>query len=282
MVAAAERAGADGIRSMVGSPDRRVPAIALARQLVQEGRVGEVRHVRAQYLQDWLVDPAPPLTWRSTEGPGRKWCPGGRRRPCHRPHPLRHGERLDRCQCHDRDLRASSGRCPAPCAGCPRRSASAAARSPSTTRRSSSPGSPGSPRDLRGDPLRHGPKNSIRLEVNGTRGSLAFDFDDMNVLQVHDATVPSREAGFTRVIVTEPSHPYVEHWWPAGHGPATSSGFTRPGGRPDRWDRPWRRPRAVLRRRPGRAGGARRRRAQRRGPVLLDTVDAVATNGATG
>ena len=49
---------------MVGFNYRRVPAIALARQLVAEGRLGEVRHVRAQYLQDWIVDPEFPLVWR--------------------------------------------------------------------------------------------------------------------------------------------------------------------------------------------------------------------------
>ena len=50
--------------SMVGFTYRRVPAVALARQLVQEGRLGEIRHVRAQYLQDWLADEKSPLTWR--------------------------------------------------------------------------------------------------------------------------------------------------------------------------------------------------------------------------
>src|SRR5664279_2053709 len=64
MVAAAERAGERGVRSMVGFNYRRVPAIALARQLVAEGRLGQVRHVRAQYLQDWIVDPQFPLVWR--------------------------------------------------------------------------------------------------------------------------------------------------------------------------------------------------------------------------
>src|SRR5215210_6429987 len=64
MVAAAERARAAGVRSMVGFNYRRVPAVALARQLVAEGRIGQVRHVRAQYLQDWIVDPEFPLVWR--------------------------------------------------------------------------------------------------------------------------------------------------------------------------------------------------------------------------
>ena len=64
MVAAAERAQQHGVRSMVGFNYRRVPALALARALVAEGRLGEIRHVRAQYLQDWIVDPAFPLVWR--------------------------------------------------------------------------------------------------------------------------------------------------------------------------------------------------------------------------
>jgi predicted dehydrogenase len=62
-----------------------------------------------------------------------------------------------------------------------------------------------------------GRKNTIRLEVNGSLGSIAFDFEAMNELQVHDATVDASVAGFTRVIVTEPTHPYIEAWWPPGH-----------------------------------------------------------------
>ena len=64
MVAAAEKARAAGVRSMVGFTYRRVPAIGLARRLVAEGRIGEIHHVRAQYLQDWIVDPQAPLSWR--------------------------------------------------------------------------------------------------------------------------------------------------------------------------------------------------------------------------
>ena len=64
MAAAAAQASSRGIRSMTGFNYRRVPAVALARELVAEGRIGQIRHVRATYLQDWLVDPAFPLTWR--------------------------------------------------------------------------------------------------------------------------------------------------------------------------------------------------------------------------
>ncbi|MGH3448690.1 MAG: Gfo/Idh/MocA family protein, partial [Nocardioidaceae bacterium] len=64
MVAAADTAAPNGVRSMVGFTYRRVPAIALARRLVEAGRLGTIRQVRAQYLQDWLSDEDAPLTWR--------------------------------------------------------------------------------------------------------------------------------------------------------------------------------------------------------------------------
>ncbi|MGY1988670.1 gfo/Idh/MocA family oxidoreductase, partial [Blastococcus sp. SYSU DS0669] len=66
----------------------------------------------------------------------------------------------------------------------------------------------------------------IRIEVNGSAGSLAFDFEDMNVLQFFDGSEPAETAGFRRIIVTEPEHPYVGAWWPAGHGLGYEHGFT--------------------------------------------------------
>ena len=64
MADAARSARAVGVRSMIGFNYRRVPALALAAELIREGRVGEIRHVRAAYLQDWLSDPATPMSWR--------------------------------------------------------------------------------------------------------------------------------------------------------------------------------------------------------------------------
>ena len=71
-----------------------------------------------------------------------------------------------------------------------------------------------------------GRKNAIRIEINGSRGSLAFDFEDMNVLELFDATEPDETAGFRRILVTEGSHPYVAAWWPPGHGLGYEHGFT--------------------------------------------------------
>lgn len=226
MAAAAERAARQGVRSMVGFTYRRVPAIALARQLVQEGRIGEVRHVRAQYLQDWLVDPQTPLTWRLQKdraGSGALGDIGAHIID------LTHfvtGERITGVSAlletfvrerplpgatHGLSAEASEGRGPVTVDDAAiflgRLSGGALATFEATR-------------------FATGRKNAIRLEVNGSRGSLAFDFEDMNVLHVHDASTDPREGGFTRVVVTEAAHPYVEHWWPAGHGLGYEHGFT--------------------------------------------------------
>jgi predicted dehydrogenase len=58
----------------------------------------------------------------------------------------------------------------------------------------------------------------MRIEVNGSAGSLAFDFEALNELHVYDGRAEARDAGFRRILVTEPDHPYTAAWWPPGHG----------------------------------------------------------------
>jgi predicted dehydrogenase len=62
-----------------------------------------------------------------------------------------------------------------------------------------------------------GHKNGLRVEVNGSLGSLVFDLERMNELDFYDATLDGREQGFTRIMVTESTHPYMSAWWPPGH-----------------------------------------------------------------
>jgi predicted dehydrogenase len=226
MAAAAAEARTHGIRSMVGFTYRRVPAIALARQLVQQGRVGEIRHVRAQYLQDWLVDPETPLTWRMQKdraGSGALGDTGAHIID------LAHfitGERITGVSAttetfvHERPLPGAARGLSAE-AGTGRGAVTVDDAAIFIARLSG-----GALATFEATRFATGRKNSIRLEINGSRGSIAFDFEDMNVLQVHDAEAPGSESGFTRVIVTEPTHPYVEHWWPAGHGLGYEHGFT--------------------------------------------------------
>lgn len=61
-----------------------------------------------------------------------------------------------------------------------------------------------------------GRKNAMRVEVNGSLGSLAFDFESMNELSFFDGS-EGDAAGFRRILVTEPTHPYLGAWWPPGH-----------------------------------------------------------------
>jgi predicted dehydrogenase len=71
-----------------------------------------------------------------------------------------------------------------------------------------------------------GRKNAIRIEVNGSAGSLAFDFEDMNLLHYYDAADDPQTAGFRRILATEPDHPYVGSWWPPGHLLGYEHGFS--------------------------------------------------------
>ena len=226
MVAAAERARAAGVRSMVGFNYRRVPAVSLARRLVAEGRIGQVRHVRAQYLQDWIVDPEFPLVWRlqaEKAGSGALGDIGA------------HIVDMAQFVIDDRLSGVSAltetfvKERPLPAAASGLSASGGSERGPVTVDDAAlflGRFGGGAVASFEATRFATGRKNSIRLEINGSRGSIAFDFEDMNVLHVYDAEASAGEAGFTRVVVTEPTHPYLEHWWPAGHGLGYEHGFT--------------------------------------------------------
>jgi predicted dehydrogenase len=206
MTEAAQAARERGVQSMIGFNYRRVPALALAKELIAEGRLGTVRHVRAAYLQDWLVDSDSPMTWRlnkETAGSGA----------------------LGDIASHAIDqvlfllggtVTEVSGRL--------------------HTFVTSRPGAHG-PEEVTVDDaawatltldtgtiasvevsrMATGQKNSLKLEIYGDKGSLLFDLEAINELGFLDATVPVREQGFRRILVNEPGHPYMAAWWPQGH-----------------------------------------------------------------
>ncbi len=226
MAAAAETAAARGVRSMVGFTYRRVPAIALARRLVAEGRIGEIRHVRAHYLQDWIADPEAPLTWRLDKqlaGSGALGDIGA------------HIIDLTQYLTGDR-VREVSGQLetfvkerPLVAVGAGLSGTATAERGPVTVDDAAvfiARFAGGALGVFEATRFATGRKNSIRIELNGSAGSLAFDFEDMNVLELYDADEPAETAGFRRILVTEPGHPYVDAWWPAGHGLGYEHGFT--------------------------------------------------------
>jgi predicted dehydrogenase len=70
-----------------------------------------------------------------------------------------------------------------------------------------------------------GRKNALRLEVAGSTGAISFDLEHMNSLGFYDATAPDTRQGFANIMVTEPDHPYLSAWWPAGHALGYEHGF---------------------------------------------------------
>ena len=227
MTRAAERAAADGVRAMVGFTYRRVPAISLARQLVAEGRIGTLHHVRAQYLQDWIVDPQAPLSWRLDKQKAGSGALGDIGAHVIDLAQFVTGESVTGVSAvletfvKERPVAESFGGLHG--------TASSTETGPVTVDDAAiflGRMSGGGLATFEATRFAWGRKNAIRLEINGSAGSLAFDFEDMNVLHFFDASQPAAEAGFRRIVVTEPEHAYVAAWWPPGHGLGYEHAFT--------------------------------------------------------
>ncbi len=215
-VAARER----GQLAMVGFNYRRVPATALARRMVAEGRLGALRHLRVTYLQDWLVDPEFPLTWRlrkEAAGSGALGDLGAHIVDLAQylvGEPVAGVSALTETFVRERPLPAGASSGLADAGGGDGRGAVTVDDAALFTARFAS----GAIASFEATRFATGRKNSLRIELNGERGSLAFDLERLNELSYHDHTEPGAHAGFRRILVTEPDHPYLEAWWPPGHG----------------------------------------------------------------
>ncbi|NEC91535.1 Gfo/Idh/MocA family protein [Streptomyces sp. SID12501] len=219
MTAAAEEAERRGQLAMVGFNYRRLPATALARSMVAEGRLGSLRHVRVTYLQDWLVDPEFPLTWRlrkESAGSGALGDLGAHIVDLAQylaGEPLAGVSAITETFVRERPLPGgtTSGLTATATAGAGQVTVDDAAV---FTGRFAS----GALASFEATRYATGRKNALRIELNGERGSLAFDLERLNELAYHDGTEPGTHAGFRRILVTEPDHPYLDAWWPPGHG----------------------------------------------------------------
>ncbi|MDN4171554.1 Gfo/Idh/MocA family oxidoreductase [Nocardioides sp. SOB77] len=214
LVAAAAAAAERGVVTMTGFNYRRVPALALARRMIAEGRIGTVRQVRASYLQDWLVDEAAPMTWRlrrESAGSGVLGDLGS-----HVVDQLHHllGEPVVAASGHLRTFvpERAGDHGPEPvtvddAAWATLETASGVVASVEVSRMATSR------------------KNALQLEVYGTTGSLSFDLERLNELGVDDRALDP-DGGVRRVLVTEATHPYLDAWWPPGHTLGWDSTFT--------------------------------------------------------
>lgn len=213
MQAAVERAGVIG---MVNFNYRRVPAIQLAKQLIDQGRLGTIHHWRAVYLQDWIVDPDFPLVWRLRKeqaGSGALGDIGAHITDLAR---FLIGEisevnGLLSTFIKERPL-------PGAMSGL---SATGSDQHGQVTVDDAAlflarfeNGAVGSFEATR---FATGRKNFNSFEINGSRGSIVFNLERLNELQFYSQDDPPEVQGFRTVLVTEGAHTYMNAWWPPGH-----------------------------------------------------------------
>ena len=215
MFAAAHKAK---VVHMVCHNYRRIPAIALAKRMIGEGALGRIFHFRARYAQDRLADPEFPLDWRlqkETSGCGvhsdinshvidlGRYLVGEFEQVCG----------LLNTFIPERPLVPQSG---------------TLVKSARKMGKVNVPDSAmfigrmenGVLANVEATRYALGRKNHIAIEINGSKGSIYFDFEDMNRLKFYNGDDPKDRRGFRDILVTERDgvQPYVGHWWPPGHG----------------------------------------------------------------
>ena len=213
MVDAVKKAG---VVNMVCHNYRRIPAIAFARKMIEAGDLGTIYHYRARYAQDWIVDPNFPLVWRLQS----KIAGSGT-----------HGD----INAHIIDIARYLVGEFAEVAGqmetfikerpLPSQEGGLAAKGSSKMGKVTVDDAVnfigkfknGALANLEATRFALGRKSGIQVEINGSKGSLYFDFEDMNRLQYFNNADPGDRRGFRSIIVTEGAHPFAGAWWPPGH-----------------------------------------------------------------
>ena len=195
------------VRHMVAFNYRRVPAIVLAKQLIDEGRIGTIRHFNAVYYQDWLVDPTFHMVWRHDVTEGGSGAHGDM-----------NAHTVDLARFLVGEVEAVSG-----------------AKEVFVKERPLEDGSgvgtvtaddalyflarfrEGALGTFMATRFATGRKNYLRLEIFGSEGALVFNLERLNELEFYSRADPEAEQGFRTIMVTESTHPYIGAWWPPGH-----------------------------------------------------------------
>ena len=204
-------------KTMVAFNYRRVPAVALARQLIAEGRIGEIYHWRAVYLQDWIIDPDFPLVWRLEKDKAGSG-----------PHGDLNAHIIDLALHLVGDIDSVVGAdttfieerptLDAVDAGLGAKGGDAMGRvtvdDATLFLARFANGALGSFEATR---FAAGRRNHNRFEINGSKGSLAFNLEKMNELQFYSREDEDHIQGFREIIVGEGNQPFMSAWWPPGH-----------------------------------------------------------------
>ncbi|AIQ35624.1 dehydrogenase [Paenibacillus sp. FSL R5-0345] len=215
MLQAAEDAG---VTHMVGFNYRFSPAVRLAKKLVESGRLGEIYHFRAWFLQDWIIDPEFPLVWRLQKeiaGSGSHGDLGA--------------HLIDLAHFLVGDVKEVIGMSEtfikerplaAEMTGLSAKGDKNAPKGKVTVDDATlflarfANGALGSFEATR---FAAGHRSTNSFEINGSLGSVKFDFERMNELEVYLTSDAEDVQGFRRVLATDPAHEYAEAWWPPGH-----------------------------------------------------------------
>jgi len=194
-----------------------VPALALARQLIQEGEIGDIFHFRGCYQQGWLVDPGFPLAWRlrkAAAGYGSHGDLGAHVVDLAR---FLVGEIQEVCCFQETFIRQRPK---------PEFEDGLVAKAGKEMGEVDVDDASAFLARFRGRQTMgyfevtrygNGHRNQNRIEINGSKGSLIFDMEKMNELEVYLGSDPANLQGFRRVQVGEGVHPYMANWFPAGH-----------------------------------------------------------------
>ena len=215
----ADAVGKAGVLNYLNHNYRRVPAVAYAKKLIDEGKLGTIYHWRSEYLQDWIMDPNFPLTWhlkKESANAGPLWDLGS--------------HSVDLAQFLVGDISAVTAisktfiaERPLPGKGAATFTAGKAESSGTgkvTVDDASfivaefANGVLGSFDTSR---FAGGRKNRNKFEIYGSKGSIAFNFERMNELQYLNREEDTDCQGFRDIIVTQSTHPYAGAWWGPGH-----------------------------------------------------------------
>lgn len=216
----AETAAKAGVVSYLNHNYRRVPAVALAKQMIEEGKLGTIYHYRGSYLQEWIMDENFPVTWqlkKETAGGGALYDLASHNVDLARylvGEPVAVTAMLktfvkERPEPGENSAVFSAGD-----------TSGSQKKLPVTVDDAASlvlefeNGAMGS---LEASRFATGRKNYNCFEIYGSKGALCFDLERMNELQYYDNTEPNAQRGYRTILVTEGEHPYVGAWWPQGH-----------------------------------------------------------------
>ncbi|MFC4812736.1 Gfo/Idh/MocA family protein [Paenibacillus sp. GCM10023250] len=216
MLKAAEKAG---VKHMVGFNYRFAPAVQLAKKLIEEGRIGKIYHFRGFFLQDWIVDPEFPLVWRLQKdiaGSGAHGDLGAHVIDMARFLVGEFHEVIGMSETFVKErplLTATTGGLTAKAdADAPKGQVTVDDATLFLARFDN--GALGSIEATRFAP---GHRCTNSFEINGSKGSIKFDFERVNELQVFFSDDADDVQGFRRVLATDGAHAYSQNWWPPGH-----------------------------------------------------------------